>query len=111
LPAQIYDETLKIRNVIQPQFYQRKDPFELQKGAASKLFSASGNRILLFVWCFEAKQQDTDVNHDEEPKGEILSIFQSAPSKELKSQSITGLKDGSESLQPSGSSIYQSHKT
>jgi hypothetical protein len=56
----------------------------VQKGIASILFIGPGNRILLFVWCLEAKLQGIDVSDDEELKSEILTIFQGIPSGELK---------------------------
>jgi hypothetical protein len=56
----------------------------VQKRAASTRITAYGNCRLLFVWCLEAKLQVIDLSDGEEPKNEILTIFQGIPSDELK---------------------------
>jgi hypothetical protein len=67
-----------------PTFYQRTAHFEVQKRATSTRITGHRNRRLLFVWCLEAKLQVIDLSDGEEPKNEILTIFQGIPSDELK---------------------------
>jgi hypothetical protein len=50
-------------------------PFEVQKGAASILFTGPGNHILLFAWSLEGKTAGIGASDDEELKSEILTIF------------------------------------
>jgi hypothetical protein len=58
--------------------------FEVQRDAASTLFTGPGNRRLRFVGVLKQKPQGIEINKDEELKSEILTIFPGIPSDELK---------------------------